>query len=649
MKFKRSLVMLAAAALCVSSFAANYVRVPTGTTRGAAPVSSHPATSGLSGSNPTSPPAQANVSTTPGNGGALSFGSLTVNTVGSPVTAVVANSGNAASPLSWSVTGPFQVYGTDCGATLAAGSQCGIGVAFAPTAEGPGNGTLSITHAGGSSSISLSGVGAPAPRANLVSSSIITWGTFSIGETSNQVRAHVVNNGNAGTPLSWSVDGPFVLSRSECGPSIAAGGECDLYVAFKPNAVGPATGKLTLTYEGGTFVTSLSGTGAPAPTSSITFSPATDTNFGTSAPTGELYTATYTLRNTGKATATGVSVEAIGAETMVMSANTCGTPAAKVSLGADATCAVTVKWEPATAGSYMTTLVFTGSADSGLPRNIEVKGTAVLSGTIVTVSPAVGGKTTFNLDKEKIVFASAGVYEVTALKPFNGQFKAWGGGGINGAAGGYVAGAMAVSSNTKFTVRVDAAGGTGGVNNANQVRAGNGGGLAGLFSGSTVSTGSALLVAGGGSGGSGAGVGGAAGGTTGADGVNVGGSTCKGTQMQGRGGTLSAGGAAGTPYDTNTTLPTAGSALAGGSGGSVTNASWGAGAGGGGGYYGGGGGSGGGSCKGGAGGGSSFVSGTLANGVNTAGSGTTPGNASDGDRGDSGSQSVMGRVVISKF
>jgi hypothetical protein len=84
-----------------------------------------------------------------------------------------------------------------------------------------------------------------------------------------------------------------------------------------------------------------------------------------------------------------------------------------------------------------------------------------------------------------------------------------------------------------------------------------------------------------------------------------------GSLIGGKGATQSAGGAAGVAYDSNSTVPTAGTALSGGNGGMINPGAsltgWNGGGGGGAGYFGGGGGAGGGNAQAGGGGGSSWI------------------------------------------
>lgn len=157
-------------------------------------------------------------------------------------------------------------------------------------------------------------------------------------------------------------------------------------------------------------------------------------------------------------------------------------------------------------------------------------------------------------------------------------------------------------------------GGNGGTATSYGTVARAGGGLSGISSASPITQANAFLIAAGGGGctpSAYAGAGGAAGGLNGTAAP----STYGGTPTRGGGATQSAGGVAGTPYDVNSVLPTAGSAINGGTGGNVGGLSsgWNGGGGGGAGYFGGGGAAGGGNAQGSGGGGSSWTSSSCLN------------------------------------
>jgi len=293
-----------------------------------------------------------------------------------------------------------------------------------------------------------------------------------------------------------------------------------------------------------------------------------------------------------------------------------------------------------------------------------------------TISPAVSGKSTWDLDVDgPLTLSSYGDWTIVAAASFAATVKIWGAGGGRGdnsgfstanalgGGAGYAGGTFNATASTfvlrvgqggKFTLDSSAAasgtafGGGGSATNYSDANwnCGGGGGLSGIFINS-VTQGNSVLIAGGAGGGGnsrngGSRNGGPGGGSSGVAGGGNGGG--------GGGGTSSAGGS-GAP-DANIGSSVAGSAL---TGGSLTSTST-MGGGGGGGYYGGGSGiyqsddqvAGGG-------GGSGYANGTYISGSTlTAGSGSTPGNSGDGSRGSSGNGATTsatagndGRIVLS--
>lgn len=263
------------------------------------------------------------------------------------------------------------------------------------------------------------------------------------------------------------------------------------------------------------------------------------------------------------------------------------------------------------------------------------------------ISPSVSGKSVWDLDNDgPLNLGAGGTWTITPLSSFMTVAKAWGAGARSafgaGGAGGYATGRVLLVSGLSYTLYVGAtgaasavggsiAGGAPGGGNTNVGAFPNGQGGAGYSGLHLTVAGTAVLIAGGGGGGGHGGAGGAGGGTNGEAGA-----TFSGT-VGGGGGTQSAGGAGGGHGD-------AGSSLQGGSCSSPAVM----GGGGGGGYFGGGasGEVAGGSAGGGGGGSGYFNPGYVVSGTLTAGSGTTPGNSGDSDRGGSGDVATAGRVRL---
>lgn len=286
----------------------------------------------------------------------------------------------------------------------------------------------------------------------------------------------------------------------------------------------------------------------------------------------------------------------------------------------------------------------------------------------ISISPALGANTQWAFAGQGDLYIdNPNIYQITFNTTGTYNFKMWGAGGGDsagstgdGGGGGYTTGNIVISSGNVYSAVVGERGyymflywGNTSVNTVQSTNiggggtsaqsSGSGGGYSGIFRGTAVNQGNALLIAGGGGGGAqGGGVaigGGAGGGPTGATGGFW-------HFTAGAGGSQSAGGggSGGT-----------GTALQGGTG-AIATPTNNPGGGGGGGYWGGGGaisspvhsGSGGG-------GGSGYVGPGVNGGVTVAGSGSTTGNSPAPQRGIAGTGGVNlghgqnGRIVISKI
>jgi len=262
------------------------------------------------------------------------------------------------------------------------------------------------------------------------------------------------------------------------------------------------------------------------------------------------------------------------------------------------------------------------------------------------VTPAIAGVTNWSITTDGPLILDGGAastYTLKCLTAGNKDVRMWGEGG-NNSTGGYSTGSVSFTENNTYTVKLNTGRGPAGPSSG-WVGNDPGGGYAGLFNGTSITQGNAIMIAGGGGGtgyGHGSSSGGNGGGASGAGGTSSSdseiGSTGGGGGTQSNGGSLGNGGSGGS----------SGSALQGGTGrsGSGSYPNYGGGGGGGGGYYGGGGG-GGGNDNGngtrnasGGGGGSGFIASTGITG------GVTGSWQDADDRGNAGEAGRNSRVVI---
>ena len=302
----------------------------------------------------------------------------------------------------------------------------------------------------------------------------------------------------------------------------------------------------------------------------------------------------------------------------------------------------------------------------------SVSMTMVFSASGITV-PASGSLVTLNAT---YTYIYSGNSPYTIKIPANCatlSVKMWGAGGssgtlywgdpyvFGGGAGAFVSADIPVTANEQLNIYV----GQAGIGSSSPVYGSGGGGLTGI---QRNSNGEWLVIAG--SGGGGGTLYNAINARGGAGGYPAGGDGQGNSSAGGHGGTQVSGGSPGA-FPGNTVLPTGGGALTGGNGGigyeavgeapcltpfyqggrgasMLYGTNLGCGGGGGSGWFGGGGGTADNSnnTAGGGGGGSSYALLSAINVTHTSGSGTTPGNSSDPDRGSCGANGQPGKVMV---
>lgn len=269
----------------------------------------------------------------------------------------------------------------------------------------------------------------------------------------------------------------------------------------------------------------------------------------------------------------------------------------------------------------------------------------------ISISPALNGSTSIGVSPASVISATTGgTWTFTPSNTFTAYVKCWGGGGgaghgafnivTSGGGAGYVAGYITFNSGTSYQIIVGSAGTCGGA-----IRYGGGGGGG---TGVRITTGSIPIMIAGGGGGSGWTAGTIQGGAGGGGGLNGGGGSPGGgggTQTGAGGGSQGingfppptewgasgSGGNGGAGYTGSGGSGTASGLGSGGSGGYDGSAA--GGGGGGGGYFGGGGG---GKSYAGGGGSGYYDTNYCYSVTGASGSGRTPGNSGDADRGTAG-------------
>jgi hypothetical protein len=185
---------------------------------------------------------------------ALTFAKQLAGTTSSVQTVVVTNNTNSAVNLSaLAITGTGSAdfrLSNYCPASLAAGRNCTLYVAFSPN-DG-GNLTAAITGAGGAS-VALSGL---ATQVGL-SATKLNFGTVTVGQTSAAQSVTVTNTGNTTLDITqMKITGAeaadfFRAAGGTCGATLPASQSCAIPVRFRPQATGARSAYLQLTDNGG--------------------------------------------------------------------------------------------------------------------------------------------------------------------------------------------------------------------------------------------------------------------------------------------------------------------------------------------------------------------------------------------------------------
>ena len=315
----------------------------------------------------------------------LTFPATIIGQSSGAQTVTLTNSGNLPLTLiSASVSGPFQLT-NNCTSQLAANSNCGLSVVFAPAQSGQQTGTLTvsdITNAGQKVSLSGTGLLAPAFSANPAS---LTFAAQQVGVASPPATLTISNSGGAGLAnVGFQITGPaaasFATTATTCGASLDAAASCTVQVVFTPAATGGAAATLTITSSTlgvKPLAVALGGTGQGAAGLGVTPSQLT---FAPQALNQASPPQTVTVSNSGGIAATGLALAVTGPFCLVQ--NTCA-----ASLAAGASCTTGVVFTPASRGILTGTLTVT-STNVTTPATVSLSGTGGLTGA-VQITPAL--------------------------------------------------------------------------------------------------------------------------------------------------------------------------------------------------------------------------------------------------------------------
>lgn len=231
---------------------------------------------------PTATPDAAHISTNPAS---LDFGSIAVgaqktipmtitNTRGSAGTVAQINASGAGFSISSSSSVPF---------SLAAGQSATLNVTFAPLSGGPFSGSVSFQISGGppppAEALTGSGVAAGQLSVNPAS---INFGSVPVGTTQTQSGSLTAGGTSiAVSSASWNGAG-FSLSGITFPVTVPAGQSVPFSVSFTPASAGASSGSVSFVSNATNSpgVESLSGSGLPAHSVSLSWSASTSTIVG---------------------------------------------------------------------------------------------------------------------------------------------------------------------------------------------------------------------------------------------------------------------------------------------------------------------------------------------------------------------------------
>ncbi len=324
--------------------------------------------------------------------GSLSFGTVLIKSASTPMPVTLTNTGGGVLTFTGGNAAGITITGTDkgdftqtnnCGASVAAGASCTITVTFTPQAVGTRTGDVTIKDnaTSGTQTVTLSGSGAY-PTVTLTPSTL-AFGSVQVGTSAAAKMSTLKNNGQVNltiTKLALSGANPSEYTETNnCIGTFAPNATCTITVTFSPTKSGAQNASVTITdnTSTGSNTLTLTGTGA-LPTASLT--PSTF-NYGT-INEGSNKLETFTLKNTSTSSytldITSTTITGTNKGDFTVTTNTCGATLAK-----GATCLITVKFAPTTAGAESATLSVSDNTSAGST-------TAALSGTgnDVTLTPA---------------------------------------------------------------------------------------------------------------------------------------------------------------------------------------------------------------------------------------------------------------------
>ena len=275
----------------------------------------------------------------------------------------------------------------------------------------------------------------------------LTFSSQVVATTSAAQSVTLTNNGSAAATVSISASGDFAQTDN-CGGSLNAGASCNVNVTFSPTNVGTISGAITITDNAANSpqVVNLSGTGATP----LTLAPASIA-FGNQTVGGTSPAKTVTVTN-NQSTTLNFTFAASGNYSAAGSGSSpCG-----ASLGAKASCTISVTFTPTANGAINGAVTF---SDSTIVKQQEVMLTA--NGTGGAAAPLTFSPTSLTFVSQ--AFNSASTAQTVTVKntsassitisslAASGNYSVAGTGSTPCKAGGVLASSGSCTMNVTFT------------------------------------------------------------------------------------------------------------------------------------------------------------------------------------------------------
>ena len=329
------------------------------------------------------------------NPASLSFGSQNYKTRSRVMTTTLTNTGSAALTIASIMAGGDYTDTTTCTSSLSPGASCSISVTFTPTVVGTDNGTLTVTDnaPGSPQGVSLTGTGVGAVAS--VTPTSMAFAVQIIGSTSPAQAGIMTNTGNASLSIT-SITAPTNFGQTNnCGSSLAAGSSCTINVTFVPTKTGTLSGNININDNSAGSTTqriAVSGTGT-----AMYVNP-TNINFGSVnlGTTSSAQVVSVTNESSNSVSITSVTLTGNNSSDFAKT-NNCGS-----TLGAGATCTISLSFTPGGSGSRTATLNINDNGGAS-PQTVALSGTGNASGSgpQITLSP-----TSLNLGDQNYKTAS---------------------------------------------------------------------------------------------------------------------------------------------------------------------------------------------------------------------------------------------------